>query len=148
MSQFKNNSYYILVTFQVLEHHQRPKIFFAEAARILKKSGILIISFPFIWELHEGPNDFQRLTHYKIQELCNDNNLKIVEQIKRGGLLSAISQLVNFSLANANMPKFIKVVLYLLFLLPFQYFAYIYENIFSKPERKIFLRYTFLLQKE
>lgn len=147
LSQFKNGSYYIVTAFQVLEHHENVNMFFSEAGRILKKGGYLIISFPFIWELHEEPNDFQRLTHYKIKKLSQENNMRIVETVKRGGALSTIIQLTNLALFNTKLPKLIKKSAYLLFLLPLQWFACIYEKLFSNREGKIFLGYTILIRK-
>lgn len=148
LSQFKNNSYDIITAFQVLEHHEKCEVFFSEANRILKKGGYLMVSFPFIWELHEEPNDFQRLTHYKIEKLCIKNNFKILESIKRGSLLSTLSQLTNTALISTKIPKTIKIVIYLIFfLLPFQYFAYMCDFVFRNPERKVFLGYTILIKK-
>ena len=147
LPQFGNESYDILAAFQVIEHHKNIDMFFSEVKRILKKGGYLILSFPFIWELHEEPNDFQRLTHYKIRNICGHYNFKIVEQIKRGSSLSTISQLINLSLFNTKIPEIIKLIIYLIFLLPFQYLTYIYDSISSNPKRKVFLGYTFLLQK-
>ena len=143
----KNESYGIITAFQVLEHHENIDILFSEASRILKKGGYLILSFPFIWELHEEPNDFQRLTHYKIQKYCSKYNLRIIEQTKRGGAISTVSQLINLSLFNTRLPKIFVMAVYLVFLLPLQYFAYILDCIFSGPNKKIFLGYTFLIQK-
>lgn len=146
--QFKSGSYDIVVAFQTLEHHEKPEVFFSEVKRILKKGGYLMISFPFIWELHEEPNDFQRLTHYKIEKLCGENNMLILETIRRGGVLSTLSQLASLSLLNSALPKIIKKGLYRILLLPCQYFAYLYETRFPRSKRKIFLGYTFLIKKK
>lgn len=147
MPQFEDKSYDVVVAFQVLEHHEKPEVFFSEVKRILKKRGHLIISFPFIWELHEEPNDFQRLTHYKIQKLCGENNMIILETIKRGSVLSTLSQLANLSLSDLTLPKIIKKILYRMLLLPCQYLAYFYETFLPYSKRKIFLGYTFLIKK-
>jgi len=147
MPQFKNESYDIITAFQILEHHERPEIFFSEAGRILKKGGYLIVSFPFIWELHEEPNDFQRLTHYKIQKLCGDNSMVILETIRRGGILSTLIQLTSLALLNSTLPKMIRKGLRRIFLLPSQYLAYFYETSLPYSKRKIFLGYTFLIKK-
>jgi len=147
MPQFKNDSYDIITAFQILEHHEKPELFFSEAGRILKKGGYLIISSPFIWELHEEPNDFQRLTHYKIQKLCGENSMVILETIRRGGILSTLSQLANLSLLDSILPKMIRKGLYRIFLLPCQYLAYFYETFLPYSKRKIFLGYTFLIIK-
>jgi len=148
LSQLKNNSYDIITAFQVLEHHKRPDIFFSEIKRILKPKGSLIISFPFIWELHEEPNDFQRLTHYKIEKLCLTYGLRVKEILKRGSVVSVISQLLNLSLKNLNLFPIIKKIIFMLILVPLQLISYFYDKNMLNPERKIFLGYTFLIQKK
>lgn len=145
LTQFENDSYDIITAFQILEHHEKPEIFFPEVKRILRKGGFLIISFPFIWELHEEPNDFQRLTHYKIKQLCQENHLEVKEMIKRGSSLSVISQLINLSFLNLRTPL-IKDLLYFILLLPLQFFSYIYDKISKNPRKTIFLGYTFLIK--
>ena len=44
LSQFKNSSFDIVTAFQVLEHHEKPEVFFNEVKRILRPGGFLIIS--------------------------------------------------------------------------------------------------------
>lgn len=145
--RFKSNSYEIIAAFQVLEHHENLDMFFSEASRILKKGGYLLISFPFIWELHEEPNDFQRLTHYRIEKLCQNNHLKVTEIIKRGSYLSVISQLIDLSLLNSGLPSLIKDLAYFTLLLPLRFLSYFYDKIPANPRRKIFLGYTLLIKK-
>lgn len=145
--QFKNESYDIIAAFQILQLHEKPELFFSEAGRILKKGGYLIISSPFIWELCEEPNDFQRLTHYKIQKLCGENSMVILETIRRGGILSTVIQLISLSLLDSTLPKMIRKGLHRILLLPFQYLVYFYETHLPYSERKIFLGYTFLIKK-
>lgn len=147
LRQFGKASYDIIVGFQILEHHAKPEVFFAEAARVLKKSGILIISFPFIWELHEEPYDYQRLTQYKIEQLCQENNLMIIEIIKRGNILSVTSQLINLSFLNTNLPKLLKKLILVILLIPFQCIAYVFDLFHVNPNRKIFLGYTIVIKK-
>jgi len=43
---FDDNTFDVLCSFQVIEHLEKPEIFFKEANRALKKDGLLIISTP------------------------------------------------------------------------------------------------------
>ncbi len=49
----------VLMT-EVLEHLEEPARGLAEAGRLLRPGGKLILTTPFMWPLHEEPRDFFR----------------------------------------------------------------------------------------
>ena len=63
---------------QVLEHVPEPKRLLAEAARVLKPGGHLILSAPHIWGLHEEPHDYFRFTPYGLAYLARQADLEPV----------------------------------------------------------------------
>jgi SAM-dependent methyltransferase len=68
----ENNSIDIILFLEVLEHVQYPEKLLPELSRVLKPSGQLIFSIPFIWPLHEEPFDFRRFTTYQCVALFNE----------------------------------------------------------------------------
>lgn len=58
-----------VVSFQVLEHLPEPSVFLKEAHRILRPNGIIIITVPFMWHVHEAPYDYYRFTRYGLEYL-------------------------------------------------------------------------------
>jgi SAM-dependent methyltransferase len=56
-----------VVSFQVIEHLAEPGMMLNEAWRILKHDGLLMLSVPFQWWVHEAPWDYQRFTRYGLQ---------------------------------------------------------------------------------
>jgi SAM-dependent methyltransferase len=54
--------YDIVMSLNTLEHIYNPFDTISEMSRVLKKGGKLIISTPFIFQLHSHPNDYLRLT--------------------------------------------------------------------------------------
>jgi SAM-dependent methyltransferase len=136
------------VSFQVLEHHRDPLIMINELARIVKKEGLILLTCPFIGGLHEEPNDFQRLTKYKIRELFEASNCQIITIREQGSFFSSISMLCNEQLnhfASRNgLDYFIAAVLYLPFLI-FQYISLIFD-VFLRSD-KIFINYIVLAKK-
>lgn len=56
-----------VVTFEVLEHLAEPGVMLLEACRILRKGGVLLLSIPFQWWIHEAPWDYQRFTRYGLE---------------------------------------------------------------------------------
>lgn len=52
---------------EVLEHVPNPARYLAEAARVLKTGGALVLTVPFFWEQHEQPFDFRRYTEFGLR---------------------------------------------------------------------------------
>lgn len=79
---------------QIIEHLAHPGLFFAEASRLLKPGGSLIITFPLIGPLHEEPYDYFRYTEHGIQVFCHENELRVERVEKMGGGWLAIGYLI------------------------------------------------------
>jgi len=58
----------VLLT-QVLEHVSDPAAVLREAARVLRTDGMVYVTVPFVWELHELPYDFWRFTPASLEQL-------------------------------------------------------------------------------
>src|SRR3954471_567260 len=58
----------VLMT-EVLEHLEEPARAIAEARRLLRTGGKLILSTPFMWPLHEEPRDFFRYSPHGLRHL-------------------------------------------------------------------------------
>jgi len=58
----------VLMT-EVLEHLEEPARAIAEARRLLRPGGNLILSTPFMWPLHEEPRDFFRYSPHGLRHL-------------------------------------------------------------------------------
>ena len=80
----------IILLSDVLEHLYSPKFALKECERVLKKGGLLLISTPFMYWLHEKPHDYARYTPFWYHK-----NLQgfIVESVVRGGIISFLLDL-------------------------------------------------------
>jgi len=58
-----------VVCFQALEHQREPWRLLAECHRILRPRGRLLVTVPFLWHIHEEPNDFYRFTRFGLAYL-------------------------------------------------------------------------------
>jgi SAM-dependent methyltransferase len=83
----------ILVT-QVLEHVPDPQRVMAEAHRVLRRGGRLLVTVPFVWEEHELPFDFQRFSSAGVSRLLELAGFSDVEVQPRGDCFSTLSQLL------------------------------------------------------
>lgn len=84
---FKDGSFDTVLLLQVIEHLKKPEIALIETYRILKKNGIVIISVPFMYPLHDEPNDYFRFTHYALKQLLKNSNLRILKLYPQGNFL-------------------------------------------------------------
>jgi len=78
---------------EVLEHLEKPKQALQEFYRILKKNGVLIITVPFFWPIHEEPRDFYRYTEYGLKYLIEEVGYKVVEIKALSGYFTTFIQL-------------------------------------------------------
>lgn len=81
---FNNNSYEAAIMLQVLEYLDKPQEAIREVSRVLKKGGIFVLSAPFMYPIHDGRLDRNRLTESRIASFLSENKLKIVETESQG----------------------------------------------------------------
>lgn len=67
---FKKEVFDMILLTQVIEHLEDPQIVLFEINRVLKQNGVLIMSWPFLYPLHEAPRDFFRYTEYGMKHLA------------------------------------------------------------------------------
>jgi len=112
---FKDEEFDSVLTNQVLEHVFEADDFLNEINRVLKKGGLLLITFPFVWDEHEQPYDFARYTSFGIKYLLEKTNFEIVDHIKSVNSIALIYQLLNLYFYKIIMKK--KSILRFLFCL-------------------------------
>ena len=96
---FADASFETVLSVQVLEHTPRPAALVAEMARVLRPGGVLILSAPFSFRLHEEPHDYFRFSPHGLGELCGRAGLIIREIHPHGGLWSLVGHKLNTFLA-------------------------------------------------
>ena len=57
-----SKKYNNVLFFNILEHLPEYKLAFSEIYRIVKKGGFFIGSVPFIYQIHDAPNDYYRFS--------------------------------------------------------------------------------------
>jgi len=102
---------------QVIEHVEDPFTMLSEAYRVLKNDGIIIISAPFCWQLHEQPYDFFRYSKYGLEAMFRRNKLEILELRPNGGKWAAIFQMnINIIYSTFSKKTFLRRCVKFLFL--------------------------------
>jgi SAM-dependent methyltransferase len=72
MPQIQNDTFDSIVCTQVLEHVKNPYNAINEFYRILRPSGKLLLTVPFLNSYHMEPHDYWRFTEYALRELLSD----------------------------------------------------------------------------
>lgn len=81
-----------LLASQVLEHVEHLEHTLGEMNRVLKRGGVMVMSFPFLYNEHGAPFDFQRLTAYRAVKLFPDFEVLCLK--RQGGIGSTLTILL------------------------------------------------------
>lgn len=95
----------VVYLMDVAEHLTCPEQALKEIARVLKPSGTLILTMPFVYPIHDAPMDFQRWTEYGLKQRITSCGLCCVDIEGHGNLVSSGCLLINLGIARtfANM---------------------------------------------
>ena len=76
---FEDNTFDVALCMVVLEHLEDPRKAIAEIQRVLKPGGTVLVSVPFLFPMHDTPNDFWRFTKYGLKLLFAEWDVEKVE---------------------------------------------------------------------
>lgn len=66
---FEDDIFDTVLLLEVLEHLPSPETAIKEAKRVLSEDGTLIVSTPFLYPIHDAPNDYRRWTKHGLLQL-------------------------------------------------------------------------------
>ncbi len=84
-----------ILSTQTLEHVYDFQFYVRECHRLLKPGGILILTVPMQWRVHEAPYDYWRFTRYGVSELMTRNDFAEISITPCGGICALVGQIVN-----------------------------------------------------
>lgn len=84
----------VILCSEVLEHLEEPGAAFTEFHRVLKPGGVLLLTTPFIWPIHEQPRDFYRYTEYGLRYLSERAKLDVLDVRPLGGFVRTSAQML------------------------------------------------------
>lgn len=112
----ENESVDCVLLTEVIEHLDNPTAVLKEIRRILRPGGIVTGTTPFIWPLHEVPNDMHRLSPFGVKRIMADAGYTSYEVTGMGGWRTAFAQFMSayiaFGIKNSLVRKIAKAVFY------------------------------------
>ena len=103
---FKDGSYDTVLLTQVIEHVADHRSMLHEAFRVLKSGGIMILSGPMYWPLHEEPYDFFRFTEHGLRFLLQTSGFAEVEIINNGGHWALCGQVLVHTISTTRLQRY------------------------------------------
>jgi len=122
-------------TAAVMEHLEEPANALSEMNRILKPGGIIILSAPFFWHIHEEPRDFYRYTEYGFEYLLKKSGFEVLEIVSLSGFWVTVCEMFIYYIArfNRSILKYIPIIPFMILLV--QGCAAVLNKIDSKSTR-------------
>jgi SAM-dependent methyltransferase len=90
---FEPSSFDTVLLSDVLEHIPAPDKLFGQIAGMLRPGGSLIVGVPFLYHIHEYPNDYYRYTRFKLERFGQDHDMEVLEIRELGGALDCLADL-------------------------------------------------------
>jgi SAM-dependent methyltransferase len=89
----EDGSFDAAISTQVIEHVPRPAAVLRELHRVLRPGGMLWLTAPLVWPLHEEPYDFFRYTEHGLRRLLADAAFVDADVRPRNGCMATLAQL-------------------------------------------------------
>lgn len=82
---FRSNPFQAVICTQVLEHVREPELVLKEFFRVLGTDGMLYLSAPQGWGVHQPPHDYFRFTEYGLRYLLEKAGFEVTSILPSGG---------------------------------------------------------------
>ena len=109
-----SNRYDAVILSEVVEHLREPREALAEAYRVLKPGGRLLICTPFLFRVHADPYDFARYTDYWFDSTLKSIGFKNLQIKSQGSFFSVLADMLKlFSISRRNFIKENRIKLFI-----------------------------------
>ncbi|WP_167342347.1 class I SAM-dependent methyltransferase [Nonlabens sp. SY33080] len=107
---FKDASFDTAFGTEVLEHCPEPDVTLKEVYRVLKSDGVFFFTVPFLWNLHEAPNDYYRYTPFALELHLKEAGFQDIELYATGGWHASMAQMLGLWVKRSPMSSLKKKI--------------------------------------
>lgn len=100
---FADQTFDTLLLMEVIEHLPSPELALAEAHRVLRKGGRLLVTVPFAYPMHDQPFDYQRFTEHGLIHRIRQAGLRQIAVDEIGSAVEAASGIQAMALAQGGV---------------------------------------------
>lgn len=101
----QDNRFDVVVCAELLEHVPDPKPVLAEAWRLLKPGGRLLITVPFLFHIHADPHDFGRYTDHYWKNVLAQISFTEIKIERQGGYYAVMASHLEWYLKTFRPPR-------------------------------------------
>ena len=96
---------------EVFEQCSEPEIVMREIARVLKVPGMLFFTVPFLWPIHDPPNDQYRFTPFALERHLRNAGFDGIKLRAFGGWDASLAQMIGLWVRRRPMNRLSRAVL-------------------------------------
>jgi SAM-dependent methyltransferase len=100
---FTDGSFQTIIATEVMEHVDYPDRFLNEVYRVLETGGLFFFTVPFLWNLHEVPNDAYRYTPFRMEKHLAVNGFREIEVRAGGGWHASLAMMLGLWVKRAPL---------------------------------------------
>ena len=109
---FIDGQFDFIFAFDVFEHAKNLEDITEELNRSLKPGGYILCTMPFLYKVHEAPDDYRRLTFEGLKELFVKRNFEVLNFKPLGDVFDVSHTIINEGIyANNLVTKILKKIL-------------------------------------
>ena len=98
-------SFETILCTQVIEHVADHRSLIREAYRLLRRGGVMILSGPMYWPLHEEPHDFFRFTKYGFHHILEEVGFVVDSLENNGGKWALCGQVLIHMIQGSTLSR-------------------------------------------
>ena len=95
---------------EVLEHCSDAEMLMRECLRVLKPGGLMFLTVPFLWPLHDVPHDEYRYTPFALERHLRTAGFERIKATALGGWDRSLAQMIGLWIVRRPMSRFKRAV--------------------------------------
>lgn len=100
---FMDSEFDFIFAFDVFEHVNNLEQTIGELKRLLKPGGQIICTMPFLYKVHEAPNDYRRFTYDGLKDFFSNYDFEVLNFKPIGNVFDVSHTILNEGIFSNNL---------------------------------------------